>query len=87
MKEFTSKDTIRIDQKTEIDSPLVQIISFHVNVETKGISIECRFTSGNTVLVREISGLKYDTSWTLADIEDYIQNYLSTNKKIKTIKS
>lgn len=72
---------IQIDEQTEIDSPVIEIENFTVWPKLKQITVNVTLTSGRTVLIREIGPMKYSSKYTIADIETFIQNFISEREK------
>lgn len=73
---------IQVDNHTIIDSPDIEITELLVKPIEKSITVTAKFTSGKTIVSREIGFYKYSDQWTISDIENFVLEFIN-QKEVK----
>lgn len=78
--EITTDKVLKIDETTEIDSPVLTVEEMRINLVSNLVTPLIRFTSGKTVAIRNIEPMEYKPSWTIEDLEAYILKWITANE-------
>lgn len=76
---------IRADEKTVLDAPKITLLQYVVRPGEKTIMASLLFEGKGFSVSRDIDILKYDTEWTMNELETHILAWVS-KQEVKEIK-